>query len=128
MRARVRIVVATLIAVVGLIGPGASASQGLVGPLKLDVGDSDRDGLAEASVLGAAGGPCACRCPIIGGDWEVAVLGQTLALGIRSALGVCGTRLKAGVDPGPPDPRADPDVGSELEFNPNGLGRGGPAG
>ena len=120
--------VAALIVVVCLIGPGASASSGLVGPLKIELGDSDGDGLAEVSALGVAGGPCACRCPIMGGDWEFAVLGQTVALGTRSALVVCGTRLAVGVNPGAPDPLGDPQIGGRLRFNPNGLGRGGPAG
>jgi hypothetical protein len=128
MRAGARIVVATLAVVVGLIGPGASPSQSLVGPLKVEVGDSDGDGLVEASALGMTGGPCACRCPVIGGDWEVALLGQTIALGTRSALVVCGTRLAAGVNPGAPDLLAVPRIGGRLRFNPNGLGRGGPAG
>lgn len=128
MRSGVRIVVATAIVVFGLIGPGASASHSLVGPLDIELGDSDDDGLVEASVAGVAGGPCACRCPILGGDWEVAVLGQRLALGTRSALGVCGTGLAVGVNPGAPDLRRDPHIGSRLNFNPNGLGRGGPAG
>jgi hypothetical protein len=128
MPAGARIVVATLIVVFGLIGPGASAAQSLVGPLEVELGDTDGDGLAEASALGGAGGPCACRCPIIGGDWEIAALGQKVASGTRSALVVCGTRLAAGVNPGAPDVFAEPDIRSRLRFNPNGLGRGGPAG
>lgn len=128
MPAGTRILVATFIAVFALVGPGAPASHSLAGPIDVEFGDTDHDGLVETSVSGVAGGPCACRCPIVGGSWTVAVLGQVVALTTRSALGVCGTRLAAGLDPGAPDPGGSPPLGSRFQFNPNGLGRGGPAG
>ena len=128
MRTGGRFVMAILIVVAILIGPATSAAQGLAGPLKFELGDSDGDGLVEASALGGAGGPCACRCPILGGDWELGLLGQSVALGTRTALVVCGTRLSAGVNPGAPDVLGEPRLGGRFRFNPNGLGQGGPAG
>lgn len=125
-----RLLMATLVGLTGLIGAFSSAASasGFLEPPKVVVGDSDGDGLAEASASGIAGGPCACRCPIMGADSDVAAVGQTISLGTRSALVVCGTRLAAGANPNPPDVLGEPRVGGRLRFNPNGLGRGGPAG
>lgn len=131
LRPATRLLMVTLIGLTGLIGgfsPAVSASGGFVEPPEVVVSDSDGDGMAEASASGIAGGPCACRCPIMGASSEVAALGQTFTLGTRSALVVCGTRLAAGANPNPPDALGEPRLSGRLELNPNGIGRGGPAG
>ena len=127
LRCTVRLLVVTLIGLTAF-SSAAAAAGGLVEPPKVFVGDSDGDGIAEASATGIAGGPCACRCPIMGAGSNLAVLGQEFTLGTRSALIVCGTRLAAGANPNPPDAQGEPRLGGRLEVNPKGLGRGGPAG
>lgn len=106
----------------------AGAARGPVEVPKVTVGDSDGDGQPEITTTGVAGGPCACRCPVIGGGTGAEAAGIEIAGDTRSALVVCGTRLAASVDPGPPDGSAGPRGGAGLRVNPNGLGRGGPAG
>jgi hypothetical protein len=131
LRPAARLLMATLVGLIGLIGafsPAASATSGFVEPPKVVVGDSDGDGIAEASASGIAGGPCACRCPVMGADSDVAALGQTFTLGTRSALVVCGTRLAADANPNSPDALGEPRLSGRLRFNPGGIGRGGPAG
>jgi hypothetical protein len=131
LRCAARLLMATLVGLTGLLGAFSSAASasGFVEPPKVVVADSDGDGLAEASASGVAGGPCACRCPIMGGSSDVAALGQTFTLTTRSALVVCGTRLAAGANPNAPDALGEPlHLSGRLEFNPNGIGRGGPAG
>jgi hypothetical protein len=114
----------------GLIGPAsaASARPGFVEPPRVVVGDSDGDGLSEASATGIAGAPCACRCPVMGGAVDASAAGQDLTADTRTALVVCGTRLGVGLDPNTPDLLGAPHVGGRLSLNPGGLGRGGPAG
>jgi hypothetical protein len=121
------VVLVALGALNGLRSP-ALASTSLVGPPQVTVGDSDGDGMTEASVSGVAGGPCACRCPLMGGEAGVAAAGQAVTTGSRSALVVCGTRTGLSADPDTPDPTGGPRVSSRLRYNPGGLGRGGPAG
>jgi hypothetical protein len=131
LRPAARLLMATLVGLIGLLGafsPAASATSGFVEPPKVVVADSDGDGLAEASASGIAGGPCACRCPVMGADSEVAALGQAFTVGTRSALVVCGTRLAVDANPNALDILGRPHAGGRLRFNPNGLGRGGPAG
>lgn len=130
LRRAARLLMVTLVGLTGLIGafPSAASASGFVEPPKVVVADSDGDGMAEASASGIAGGPCACRCPIMGADSDVAVLGQTFTLATRSALVVCGTRLAADANPNAPDALGQPRLSGRLHFNPNGLGRGGPAG
>jgi len=127
LRYAARLLTATLIGL-GTLSSAAFATGGFVEPPEVVVADSDGDGIAEASATGIAGGPCACRCPIMGAGSDLAVLGQEFTLGTRSALVVCGTRVAAGADPNAPGARAEPRLGGRLEVNPNGLGRGGPAG
>ena len=91
-------------------------------------GDSDGDGFPEASVSTLAGGPCACRCPVMGGAVGAAAAGETAAADTRTALVVCGTRVSTALDPGPPDLRVPPRLGGTFRFDPGGIGRGGPAG
>ena len=131
LRPAARLLMATLVGLIvpiGTFSAAASASSGFVEPPKVVVADSDGDGLAEASASGIAGGPCACRCPVMGADSEVVALGQVFMLGTRSALVVCGTRLTAGANPNAPDALDEPRLSGRLRLNPNGLGRGGPAG
>jgi hypothetical protein len=64
----------------------------------------------------------------MGADSEVGALGQTFTLDTRSALVVCGTRLAAGANPNAPDTLGKPRLSGRLQFNPGGIGRGGPAG
>lgn len=123
-----RLLMASLAGLVGAFSSPASATPGFAEPPKVVVADSDGDGIAEASATGIAGGPCACRCPVMGAESDLAALGQTFALGTRSALVVCGTRLAAGANPNSPDVSGEPRVDGRLRFNPNGIGRGGPAG
>jgi hypothetical protein len=114
----------------GLMGlaSAASARPGFVEPPRVVVGDSDGDGLSEASATGIAGAPCACRCPVMGGAVDAAAAGQDLTADTRTALVVCGTRLGVGFDPNAPDLLGAPHAGGRLRLNPGGLGRGGPAG
>jgi hypothetical protein len=125
-----RVGVLVLVAWCGVVGMprAALAARGPVEVPKVSVGDSDGDGLPEVSTSGVAGGPCACRCPIAGAATGAEAAGISVAGDTRSALVVCGTRLAAAVDPGAPDAGTRPEVGARLQFNPNGLGRGGPAG
>ena len=106
----------------------ASARPGFVEPPVVGVGDSDGDGMTEASAAGIAGTPCACRCPVIGGAAGASALGQDATADTRTALVLCGTRLGAGFDPNAPDLLGPPNAGGRLDINPGGLGRGGPAG
>ena len=121
--------VMTLTLLAGLIGlaPAASARPGFVEPPRVVVGDSDGDGLVEASATEIAGAPCACRCPVMGGTAAASAVGQELSADTRTALVVCGTRLGVGFDPNPAD-LAPPRLDGRFRFNPGGLGRGGPAG
>ena len=105
----------------------ASARPGFVEPPRVVVGDSDGDGLVEASATEIAGVPCACRCPVMGGMVDASAVGQDLSADTRSALVMCGTRLGVGLDPNAPD-TGPPHAGGRLNLNPGGLGRGGPAG
>jgi hypothetical protein len=109
-------------------GGGAMAHGRFVEPPSVTVGDSDGDGLPEASVVGTAGGPCACRCPVMGGDVDAGAAGQVATAGTRTALVVCGTRVAAGLTPKAPDPLVTPRVGGRLYVDPGGLGLGGPSG
>jgi hypothetical protein len=120
-----RFVVVTLTVASVLLGPSsvASARPGFVEPPKVVVGDSDGDGMTEASVAGIAGAPCACRCPVIGGGADASALGQDATADTRTALVVCGTRLGAGFNPNAPGP-GTPSAGTRLRVNPGGLGRG----
>ena len=127
LRSAARMLMATLIGLTAC-SSAAFAAGGFVEPPKVVVADSDGDGIVEASATGIAGGPCACRCPTMGAGSDVAVLGQEFTLGTRSALIVCGTRFAAGANPNAPDALGEPRLGGRLEVNPNGLGRGGPAG
>jgi hypothetical protein len=125
-----RVGVLLLVAWSGVFGMprAALAARGPVEVPKVAAGDSDGDGLPEISSSGVAGGPCACRCPIAGAATGAEAAGIEVAGETRSALVVCGTRLAAGVDPDVPDAGARPEVSARLRLNPNGLGRGGPAG
>jgi hypothetical protein len=96
-------------ALVGVSRP-AMAADGPIEVPKVSLGDSDGDGLPEVSVSWFAGGPCACRCPILGGATGMQVSGIKVAVEARSALVVCGTRLGVGVDPGPPSSSVLPDL------------------
>jgi len=128
-----RVVRAVLVLLAGwsaVVGP-ASAAHAARGPVqvpKVTLGDSDGDGLPEASVSALEGGPCACRCPVMGGDAGVDAAGVVASADTRTALVVCGTRLEAAVDPAPPDPQARPRADGRLHLDPGGLGRGGPGG
>jgi hypothetical protein len=127
LRSAARLLIATLIGLTA--GSSAAfAAGGFVEPPKVVVADSDGDGIAEASATGMAGGPCACRCPIMGAGSDIRAFGQEFTLGTRSALIVCGTRVAAGANPNIPDAGGEPRLGGRFEVNPNGLGRGGPAG
>src|SRR5687768_3509789 len=95
---------------------GALASPGLVEPPVVGLGDPDGDGRAAATVSGAAGGPCACRCPVMGGGVDTRAAGQTLSADSRSALVVCGTRMAIGVDPADPDVLVAPGADGRLRF------------
>jgi hypothetical protein len=106
---------------------GARAAPAIVAPPRVTLGDSDGDGLPEASVSGVVGGPCACRCPVAGADADARAADQVVSAGAATALVVCGTRIAAVLDPGAPgggSPRAD----GRLRLDPGGLGRGGPSG
>ncbi len=127
VRCAVGLLMATLMGLTAF-SSAASASGGFVEPPKVVVADSDGDGIAEASASGIAGGPCACRCPVLGAASDIAALGQAFSLDSRSALVVCGTRLAVGANPNAPEASGEPRVDGRLRFNPNGLGRGGPAG
>ena len=127
LRYAARLLMATLIGLTAF-SSAAFAGDGFVEAPRVVIADSDGDGIAEASATGIAGGPCACRCPVMGAASNLAVVGQTLALDTRSALVVCGTRLSAGANPNAPDASGEPRLDGRLRFNPNGLGRGGPAG
>jgi len=121
------VVLVALGALTGLRSP-ALASTSLVGAPQITVGDSDGDGVPEAAASGVAGGPCACRCPLMGGEAGVAAAGQAVTTGSRSALVVCGTRTSLSANPDAPDANRGPQFSGRLRFNPGGLGRGGPAG
>lgn len=95
---------------------------------KLTVGDADGDGLPEASASGVAGGPCACWCPVMGGDTGAGVAGQVAGVETRTAVILCGTRLAATVDPNAPDGSGAPRAIGHLRFDRGGIGRGGPGG
>jgi hypothetical protein len=114
-------------ALVGGSGPAAAAS-GPVDVPEVTAEDPDDDGVPEPSVSWVAGGPCACRCPILGGGTGLQVAGIKIAVDARTALVVCGTRLALDLDPGPPSSSVLPTAETRLHVNPNGLGRGGPAG
>lgn len=123
---RVGVLLAALLAVAaGVMAlPGAAdARPGFVETPQVAVGDSDGDGLAEASVAGVAGGPCACWCPILRGRSQLATAGQTVGVESRSAAVLCGTRVVTTVDPDAPDPDRAPGIDGGLEFNPGGFGR-----
>jgi hypothetical protein len=126
-RRALRLVLAAVSAVLSL-PPSVSASAGFVERPVVAIGDSDGDGRAEATASGAIGGPCACRCPVMGGGIDTRAAGQTLAADSRSALVVCGTRMSVGLDPADLDVLVAPRADGRLRFNPGGLGRGGPAG
>ena len=121
------VIAAVLLGVVGL-SSAASARPGFVEPPRVVVGDSDGDGLAEASATGIAGAPCACRCPVMGGAVDASALRQDVTADTRTALVVCGTRLGVGFDPNAADLGGAPHAGGRVTFDPGGLGRGGPAG
>jgi hypothetical protein len=120
----------TLTVMAGLVGlsSAASARPGFVEAPRVVIGDTDGDGLVEASATAVAGAPCACRCPVMGGAVDGSAVGQDLTADTRTALVVCGTRFGVGFDPGDADLSGTPQAGSRLRFNPGGLGRGGPAG
>jgi hypothetical protein len=122
--------VATFAVLSVLLGltPAASARPGFVEPPRVVVGDSDGDGLVEASATGIAGAPCACRCPVVGAVTDATAAGQDLSAETRTALVVCGTGVGVGINPNAPDLLGTPHAGARLRVNPNGLGRGGPAG
>ena len=124
------LLVATFAVLSVLLGlsSAASARPGFVEPPRVVVGDSDGDGLTEASATGIAGAPCACRCPVVGGVADASAGGQDLTADTRTALLVCGTRLGVGFNPNAPDLLGTPHAGGRLRVTPNGLGRGGPAG
>ena len=125
-----RLAVAVLAAGAGFAGwaSAASAARGPVEVPRVSAGDSDGDGLPEASASLLAGGPCACRCPVMGGALAAGAAGEVASLDTRTALVVCGTRLTASVDPAPADGRVPPRAGGVLRFDPGGIGRGGPGG
>jgi hypothetical protein len=122
------VVILTAVSAVMGLASAAAARPGFVEPPGVVVGDSDGDGLTEASATGIAGAPCACRCPVMGGAVDASAVGQDLTADTRTALVVCGTRLGVGFNPNAPHLLGAPDVGVRLRFNPGGLGRGGPAG
>ena len=125
-----RLAVAVLAAGAGFAGwaSAASAARGPVEVPRVSAGDSDGDGLPEASASVLAGGPCACRCPVVGGAVGAAAAGETAAADTRTALVVCGTRVSTALDPGPPDLRVPPRLGGTFRFDPGGIDCGGPAG
>jgi len=114
----------------GIAGPTsvARAAGGPVQVPRVTVGDSDGDGLPEASVAVVAGGPCACRCPVLGGAVVAGAVGEVARIDTRTALVICGTRVAAVVDPGPPERSRPPGAGAGLGLDPGGVGRGGPGG
>ena len=122
------VVTLTLMWVLLGLSSAASARPGFVEPPRIVVGDSDGDGLIEASASEMAGAPCACRCPVMGGAVDASAVGQDLSADPRTALVVCGTRLGVAFNPNPPDIVDAPQAGGRLRFDPGGLGRGGPAG
>ena len=109
-------------------GATAAPVRRTVEPPRASIGDTDGDGLPEASASVLAGGPCACRCPVMGGAVDGGAVGEVARADTRTALVVCGTRLSASVDPAPPDGQVPPGVGGRLRLDPGGLGRGGPGG
>jgi len=125
---RLLVVTSTVLSALAGLSPVASARPGFVEPPRIAVGDSDGDGLIEASATEIAGAPCACRCPVMGGVVDASAVGQDLRADTRTALVLCGTRVGVGLDPNPPEVAGPPRAGARLEFNPGGLGRGGPAG
>lgn len=124
------LLVVTLTVLSALLGLSsvASARPAFVEPPRVVVGDSDGDGLIEASASEIAGVPCACRCPVMGWVVDASAVGQDLSADTRTALVLCGTRLGVGLNPNAPEVAGPPRAGARLEFNPGGLGRGGPAG
>lgn len=84
------------------------------------VGDADGDGFPEASGAGLAGGPCGCRCPVMGADAGATAAGQELTAGTGTALVVCGTRVAAAADPNRPDAGTTPEVGGRVRLDPGG--------
>jgi hypothetical protein len=124
------LLVVTFTVLAALVGSSsaASARPGFVEPPRVVVGDSDGDGLIEASASEIAGAPCACRCPVVGGMVDATAVGQDLSADTRTAVVLCGTRLGLGLDPNAPEAAAPPRAGARLELNPGGLGRGVPAG
>jgi hypothetical protein len=130
MRQRGALALGLLAAVSAVLSlpPSSFASTDFLERPRVEVGDSDGDGRPEASASGVAGGPCACRCPVLGSTAGATAAGQALSADARSALVVCGTRLAVGVDPDDPDALRAPRADSRMQFNPGGLGRGAPAG
>lgn len=122
------VVTLTVLSVLLGLSSAASARPGFVEPPRVVVGDSDGDGLTEASATGIAGAPCACRCPVVGSATDASALGQDTSADTRTALVVCGTRLGVGFNPNAFDPSGALHAGGRLRVNPGGLGRGGPAG
>jgi hypothetical protein len=106
----------------------ASATRRPVEVPRVTAGDTDGDGLPEASVSGVAGGPCACRCPVMGGEAGASAAGQVASAGTGTALIVCGTRVAVATDPSPPDVHGTPRADGRLKLDPGGVGQGGPAG
>ena len=113
-------------AAVGVTAPAASAARRPVEVPRVTAGDSDGDGLPEASASAEAGGPCACRCPVMGGAVDAGVAGEAAGADTRTALVVCGTRVSTAVNPGPPDRAVPPRGGGTIRLDPGGIGRGGP--
>jgi hypothetical protein len=107
-----------------LTAPGASALRRSDLP-SITVGDSDGDGLPEISVAGTAGGPCACRCPVVIGGAAAGAAGQEVDATGATVLVVCGNRVAAVLDPDPPEPTRAPHVEVRTGIEQGGLGRGG---